>query len=84
MTSVFKKMTGVAVAALMTANVANAETIRIALAETPSEEMAAFFLALDREPPPLNRSTAMFRKRRTMNGKQTTKARRDRYKVTSS
>ena len=36
------------------------------------------------EPPPLNRSTAMFRKRRTMNGKQTTKARRDRYKVTSS
>lgn len=48
MTSVFKKMTGVAVAALMTANVANAETIRIALAETPSEEMAAFFLALDR------------------------------------
>jgi NitT/TauT family transport system substrate-binding protein len=48
MTSVFRKMTGVAVAALMTANVANAETIRIALAETPSEEMAAFFLALDR------------------------------------
>jgi cytochrome d ubiquinol oxidase subunit I len=36
------------------------------------------------EPPPLNRSTAMFRKWRTMNGKQTTKARRDRYKVTSS
>jgi len=36
------------------------------------------------EPPPLNRSTAMFRKRRTMNGKQTTKARRDRYKVASS
>ena len=36
------------------------------------------------EPPPLNRSTAMFRKRRTMNGKQTTKSRRDSYKVTSS
>jgi len=34
------------------------------------------------EPPPLNWSTTMFRKRRTRNGKQATEARRDRYKVT--
>jgi len=27
---------------------ANADTIRIALAETPSDELAAFFVALDR------------------------------------
>ena len=36
------------------------------------------------EPPPLNWSTTMFRKRRTRNGKQATEARRDRYKVTPS
>ena len=36
------------------------------------------------EPPPLNWSTTMFRKRRTRNGKQAAEARRDRYKVTPS
>ena len=52
MKSVFKKMT-VAVSALILASSfmagsANAEKIRIALAETPSDELAAFFVALDR------------------------------------
>lgn len=32
----------------ITASAANAEKIRIALAETPSDELAAFFVALDR------------------------------------
>ena len=41
-------------------------------------------LLLGAEPPPLNWSTTMFRKRRTRNGKQATEARRDRYKVTPS
>lgn len=41
-------------------------------------------VASDIEPPPLNWSTTMFRKRRTRNGKQATEARRDRYKVTPS
>ena len=38
----------VAAALAVTATFANAEKIRIALAETPSDEMAAFFVALDR------------------------------------
>ena len=36
-----------------------------------------------REPPQLNWSTAMFRKRRTKTGEQATKARRDCLEVTS-
>ncbi len=44
----FAKLAGVAVAAGMFASAAQADTIRIALAEPPSDEMAAFFVALDR------------------------------------
>lgn len=52
MTHLFRKITG-AVAAVPLAiglivGAAQAETIRIALAETPSDELAAFFVALDR------------------------------------
>ena len=52
MNSFVKKITGFAaalpvVASLMMSS-AQAETIRIALAETPSDELAAFFVALDR------------------------------------
>lgn len=47
-----KKLTAIALAVPMligiTATNANADTIRIALAETPSDELAAFFVALDR------------------------------------
>lgn len=39
--------------------------------------------AIETEPPPLNWSTAMFRKWRTENGKQATKARRDCLEVTA-
>lgn len=42
------KMAGMALAASMMMSAANAETIRIALAEPPSDELAAFFVALDR------------------------------------
>lgn len=42
------KLAGAAVAATMLVSAAQAETIRIALAEPPSDEMAAFFVALDR------------------------------------
>jgi NitT/TauT family transport system substrate-binding protein len=38
----------VPLAVALTASVAHADKIRIALAETPSDEMAAFFVALDR------------------------------------
>ena len=45
----FLKQTAVAVVALgLGASAAAAEKIRIALAETPSDELAAFFVALDR------------------------------------
>ncbi len=44
---IWKKLTGAAVALAIGA-AAQAETIRIALAETPSDELAAFFVALDR------------------------------------
>jgi NitT/TauT family transport system substrate-binding protein len=37
-----------AVPMILAANAASADTIRIALAETPSDELAAFFVALDR------------------------------------
>ena len=42
------KLAGAAVATAMLVSAAQAETIRIALAEPPSDEMAAFFVALDR------------------------------------
>ena len=48
MNSLLKKLTGLTVAATLMASSAYAETIRIALAETPSDELAAFFVALDR------------------------------------
>ena len=48
MTSFLKKLSGLAVAATLMTSVAHADTIRIALAETPSDELAAFFVALDR------------------------------------
>ncbi len=43
-----KKLAGLAVAVTLMASAAQAEKIRIALAETPSDELAAFFVALDR------------------------------------
>lgn len=43
-----KTLAGFALAAGLLASTANAETIRIALAEPPSDELAAFFVALDR------------------------------------
>lgn len=48
MNAIFARLAGVALAASMTLSAAQAETIRIALAEPPSDEMAAFFVALDR------------------------------------
>jgi NitT/TauT family transport system substrate-binding protein len=48
MNSLIKKLIGVGVAATFMASSAQADTIRIALAETPSDELAAFFVALDR------------------------------------
>jgi NitT/TauT family transport system substrate-binding protein len=48
MNSLLKKLTGLTVAATLMASSAHADTIRIALAETPSDELAAFFVALDR------------------------------------
>ncbi len=48
MNAFFAKLAGVALATSMTVSAAQAETIRIALAEPPSDEMAAFFVALDR------------------------------------
>ncbi len=44
----FAKIAGVALATGMLVSSAQADTIRIALAEPPSDEMAAFFVALDR------------------------------------
>ena len=43
-----KKLAGLTLAGAMMASAAQADTIRIALAETPSDELAAFFVALDR------------------------------------
>lgn len=48
MNALIAKLAGVALATSMTVSAAQAETIRIALAEQPSDEMAAFFVALDR------------------------------------
>jgi len=53
MQRMLKKIAGAVLVALplvfgFTASVANADKIRIALAETPSDELAAFFVALDR------------------------------------
>jgi len=48
MNKLLTTLAGVAFAATMTLSAAQAETIRIALAEAPSDELAAFFVALDR------------------------------------
>ncbi len=48
MKHMFKTLTGAAVALALGAAAASADKIRIALAETPSDELAAFFVALDR------------------------------------
>lgn len=48
MKTFFAKLAGLAAAATLVVSAARAETIRIALAEPPSDEMAAFFVALDR------------------------------------
>ncbi len=44
----FKTLAGLTLAATLMASAAHADKIRIALAETPSDELAAFFVALDR------------------------------------
>ncbi len=48
MKTFFASLAGIALASSMAISAAHAETIRIALAEQPSDEMAAFFVALDR------------------------------------
>jgi NitT/TauT family transport system substrate-binding protein len=48
MMTFFGKLAGVAVSVALLSTAAQADTIRIALAEPPSDEMAAFFVALDR------------------------------------
>ncbi|MEY4871505.1 MAG: hypothetical protein RLZZ563_835 [Pseudomonadota bacterium] len=48
MNTFISKLAGLAVAAGLMATASQAETIRIALAEPPSDELAAFFVALDR------------------------------------
>ena len=48
MKTFFTKLAGIATAATLLASAAHADKIRIALAEQPSDEMAAFFVALDR------------------------------------
>jgi NitT/TauT family transport system substrate-binding protein len=48
MNAIIARLAGVALATSMVVSAAQAETIRIALAEPPSDEMAAFFVALDR------------------------------------
>ncbi len=48
MKTFFAKIAGVALATGILVSSAQADTIRIALAEPPSDEMAAFFVALDR------------------------------------
>ena len=46
--SVLKAAVAIPLAVSLTVGAAQAEKIRIALAETPYDELAAFFLALDR------------------------------------
>ncbi len=46
--SVLKAAVAIPLAVGLTVGAAQAEKIRIALAETPSDELAAFFVALDR------------------------------------
>ena len=48
MKTLIGKLAGFALATTMMMSAANAETIRIALAEPPSDELASFFVALDR------------------------------------
>lgn len=48
MTTIFAKLAGAAFMLGALVSTAQADTIRIALAEPPSDEMAAFFVALDR------------------------------------
>jgi len=44
------KLMGVALATVVVMSAADSETIHIALAEPPSDELAAVFVALDRAP----------------------------------
>lgn len=48
MNTLVKKLAGLAIVTSMMVSAANADTVRIALAEPPSDELAAFFVALDR------------------------------------
>lgn len=48
MKTFFTKLAGLALASSVMVSAAQAETIRIALAEPPSDELAAFFVAMDR------------------------------------
>ena len=48
MKHLLKRATAAAFAIGLTVTAAQADTVRIALAETPSDELAAFFVALDR------------------------------------
>lgn len=48
MNAIIGRLAGLALAASVSLSTAQADTIRIALAEPPSDEMAAFFVALDR------------------------------------
>ncbi len=48
MKTLLASLAGIALASSLAVSAAQAETIRIALAEQPSDEMAAFFVALDR------------------------------------
>lgn len=48
MNAIIGRLAGLALAASVSLSAAQADTIRIALAEPPSDEMAAFFVALDR------------------------------------
>lgn len=48
MTTFIQRLAGLAITAIVFVTAAQADTIRIALAEPPSDELAAFFVALDR------------------------------------
>lgn len=48
MNAFIARLAGVALASVFAASAAQADTVRIALAEPPSDELAAFFVALDR------------------------------------
>ena len=48
MNTFVKKLAGLAIFAIMMASASHADMVRIALAEPPSDELAAAFVALDR------------------------------------